>query len=146
MDILSKFSENLKLLMTEQGVNPPALAKILNTDRTNVTRYLRAERLPLFDGFVKILDYFNVSADVMLGLCEYVEYSEYLPVTDFSARLKCVMKETNTSQYSIERTLGVSGSSIYNWLHSKTLPSVESLVKLANYMQVSLDYLLGRIK
>ena len=41
MVILSKFAENLSALMEEKNLNAPALGKILNMDRSNITRYLR---------------------------------------------------------------------------------------------------------
>ena len=45
MVIMSKFAENLFSLMQEHNLNAPALAKLLNTDRTNITRYLRGGAL-----------------------------------------------------------------------------------------------------
>ncbi len=146
MDILSNFAENLAELMTERNLNAPALAKILKMDRSNVTRYLRGLRLPVFHGFVAIAEYFNVSADVLLGRTDYASETEFFPVLPFGERLRQVMNETNTTQYRIERNLNISGSSMYNWLFNKTVPTVESLVKLADYMDVSVDYLLGRVR
>lgn len=145
MIILSKFAENLATLMSEGNINAPALAKILKTDRTNITRYLRGERLPLFKGFVAIIEYFNVSADLLLGRTEYAEPRTFLPVQPFGTRLRKIMQETNTTQYRMEKDLRVSGATMYNWLINKSLPTVENLYKLADYMEVSVDYLLGRI-
>ena len=145
MLILSNFGENLLSLMTEQKLNAPKLSKILKTDRSNVTRYLRGERLPTFENFINLINYFNVSADVILGLKDYVENSTFLPVKDFNKRLLFVMKETKTTQYKLCKDLKVSGSSLYKWLTSQSLPSVENLVKLSSFMGVSVDYLLGRV-
>lgn len=143
---LSKFGENLSALMAEAGLNAPALAKILKTDRSNITRYQRGERLPLFRGFVAILEYFNVSADVLLGLADYSEEKRFLPMPAFGERLRLVMKETNTTQYRIEREANISGASMYKWLFNQSVPTVENLVKLAQYMEIPVDYLLGRIQ
>lgn len=55
------------------------------------------------------------------------------------------MNETKTTQYRIEKDLHISGGTMYNWLINKSLPNVENLVRLADYMDVSVDYLLGRI-
>lgn len=145
MILLSTFAENLATLMSEGNINAPALAKILKTDRTNITRYLRGERLPLFKGFVAIIEYFNVSADLLLGRTEYAEPQTFLPVQPFGTRLRKIMQETNTTQYRMEKDLRVSSATMYNWLINKSLPTVENLYKLADYMEVSVDYLLGRI-
>lgn len=145
MILLSTFAENLATLMSEGNINAPALAKMLKTDRTNITRYLRGERLPLFKGFVAVIEYFNVSADLLLGRTEYAESQTFLPVQPFGTRLRKIMQETNTTQYRMEKDLRVSGATMYNWLINKSLPTVENLYKLADYMEVSVDYLLGRI-
>ena len=141
---LSKFSENLLDLMTERNLKCPALAKILQTDRSNFTRYLNGEQLPSFKVFVSIIDYFCVSADVILGLKDYSAYSTFNKCQNFCERLRLIMQETKTTQYKIENDLKISGASMYNWLHGKTLPSVDSLIRLAKYMEISVDYLLGR--
>ena len=144
--MMSKFAENLFALMSERGLNAPALANILKTDRSNVTRYLPGDRLPLFRGFVAIVEYFQVSADVLLGLVDYAPETEFLPLPPFGDRLRQVMNETKTTQYRLEKDLNVSGASMYNWLTNASVPTVENLAKLAQYMEVSVDYLLGRIQ
>lgn len=140
-----KFAENLSALMSEHDLNAPALAKAIQTDRTNITRYLRGERLPLFKVFAALIEYFNVSADVLLGRADYCETQTFLPLQAFGDVLRRVMQETKTTQYRIEKDLRVSGATMYNWLTNKSVPNVESLVRLADYMDVSVDYLLGRI-
>ena len=144
MIIMSKFAETLLSLMNERGLNAPALGELLDTDRTNITRYLRGERLPLFKGFVAMLTFFNISADVLLGRQDYSTTTTFLPIPPFGATLRKVMQETNTTQYKIVKELHISGSTLYNWLTNNSLPTIENLDKLADYMDVSIDYLLGR--
>lgn len=146
MSLLLKFAENFSALMEEHGLTAPALAKLLNTDRSNITRYKNGKRLPQFSGFVAILEYFNVSADVLLGLVDYAPETDFLPLPPFGDRLRAVMAETKTTQYAIERTLKISGASMYGWLFGNSLPTVDSLVRLAEYMDISVDYLLGRVR
>ena len=145
MENLSNFAQCLSNLMNEHSLKAPALAKILHTDRSNITRYLRGERFPLYRGFIALIEYFNVSADYMLGLDDYAIDKQFLPVQPFGERLKKVMTETNTTQYAIEKDTDISSSSIYNWLYAGRVPTVESLIKLSKYMEVSVDYLLGRV-
>ena len=141
---LSKFAENLSSYMQEKNIHAPALALQIQTDRSNITRYLRGERLPSFKGFLALCDYFAVSADVLLGLKDFTSEREFLCVENFSERLRRVMAETGVTQYRLEKDTAISGASVYKWLFGLSLPSVENLVKLATYMDVSVDYLLGR--
>lgn len=48
------------------------------------------------------------------------------------------------SQYALAKKLGISQSTICNWLNGKKEPSIESLWKLADYFSVSIDYIVGR--
>lgn len=131
--------------MTERGLNSPMLAKELGVNRSNITRYLRAEQAPYFALFVRLVDYFEVSADYMLGLLEFpLEERRYNKAPLFSERLRYVMENTGTTQYGIEKVLGISGSVMYRWLHNQSVLTVESLVKLSEYMECSVDYLIGR--
>ena len=145
MVILSKFAENLSALMEEKNLNAPALGKILNMDRSNITRYLRGERLPLYDVFTKLIEFFNVSADVLLGRLDYCDVKEFHPIQPFGTTLRRVLEETNTTQYRVIKDLQISQATMYYWLLNERLPTVEKLDMLADYLDVSVDYLLGRI-
>lgn len=131
--------------MEEKNLNAPALGKILNMDRTNITRYLRGERLPLYDVFTKLIEFFNVSADVLLGRLDYCDVKEFHPVQPFGTTLRRVLEETKTSQYRVIKDLHISQATMYYWLLNNRLPNVENMDKLADYLDVSIDYLLGRI-
>ena len=83
MVILSKFAETLSALMEEHHLNAPALGRILGTHRTNITRYLQCKRLPSYALFVSIVEYFNVSADVLLGRLDYCDIKNFQILTKF---------------------------------------------------------------
>ena len=142
---MSKFAENLFLLMQEHNLNAPALAELIKTDRTNITRYLRGERLPLYDVFTKLIEFFNVSADVLLGRLDYSDVKEFHPIQPFGTTLRRVLEETNTTQYRVIKDLQISQATMYYWLLNERLPTVEKLDLLADYLELPIDYLLGRI-
>ena len=142
---MSKFAENLFLLMQEHNLNAPALADLIKTDSTNITRYLRGERLPLYDVFTKLIEFFNVSADVLLGRLDYCDIEEFHPIQPFGTTLRRVLEETNTSQYRVIKDLQISQATMYYWLLNERLPTVEKLDNLADYLDLPIDYLLGRI-
>lgn len=145
MIIMSKFAENLFSLMQEYNLNAPALAKLLHTDRTNITRYLRGERLPLYNGFIKLIEFFNVSADVLLGRLDYCDIQDFHSVQPFGTTLRRILEETKTTQYRVIKDLHISQATMYFWLLNNRLPTVENMDKLADYLEVPIDYLLGRI-
>ena len=46
------------------------------------------------------------------------------------------------SQIQLANKLGVTKQSVSNWENDNILPSIEMLVKIANFFEVSTDYLL----
>lgn len=59
-------------------------------------------------------------------------------------RIKDLMMTERLSQYALAKSINVSQSTICNWLNGKKEPSVESLWKLADFFDVSVDYFIGR--
>lgn len=64
---------------------------------------------------------------------------------EFSTRLSDLRKSRRLTQSQVARALGFASESVYQlWEKgSGNLPSAHNLLKLANYFQVSTDYLLG---
>ena len=59
-------------------------------------------------------------------------------------RIKELLETYHLTQYSLAKQIGISSSAICNWLNGKKEPSIESLWKLADYFDVSVDFLIGR--
>lgn len=59
-------------------------------------------------------------------------------------RLNYLMKIESITQYALAKKLGICQSTVSNWLHGKKEPSIESLWKLADFFDVTVDYLIGR--
>ena len=90
MDILSKLPERLKELMFDRGINAPNLAEKLEVGANTITRYLQGVSTPNFEIFVKLVEYFNCSADFLLGLEEQTFYEKkFLPVPSSSPFCTC---------------------------------------------------------
>lgn len=58
-------------------------------------------------------------------------------------RIKELCTRNNISIAELERTLGFGNSSIKKWKNTSS-PSIDKIVKIAGYFDVSIDYLLGR--
>lgn len=62
----------------------------------------------------------------------------------FIERLNRLMRIEDLSQGELSRRIGVSQSAVCNWLNGKKEPGIESLWKLSEYFDVSVDYLIGK--
>ncbi len=144
MDILSKLPERLKELMFDKGINAPILAADLQLRSSTVTRYLQGVRLPKFEAFVKMIEYFNCSADYLLGVIDFPRPQTFNPVPPFAAQFRAAMEKCGVSQYALQKRTGITWSNFHKWLNGLALPYVDSLVKLSEGLECSVDYLLGR--
>ncbi len=61
-----------------------------------------------------------------------------------SERIKSLMKEESLNQVSLANKIGVKQNTISAWLLKKKEPCITSLWLLADYFDVSIDYLVGR--
>lgn len=64
----------------------------------------------------------------------------------FEKRLREVRKSKKTTQKELAEQIGIKKNSYSDWENGKTEPSFENLVKLADLLDVSLDWLFGRDK
>jgi len=64
----------------------------------------------------------------------------------FSEKLKNLMSINRTKVPELASHLGVSPKTVYAYLSSGRMPSVEKLAGIADYFGVTVDYLLDRVK
>ncbi len=146
MDNLSVFVERLKEYMNDENLTAASLARKLNFSRATVSGILNCAHIPSTEILIAIVEYFNCSADYILGLTEIPENTEFLKVKPFNETLRACLKSADKTQYRLQKDLSLSRSLTYRWLHGNTLPTVNSLLILAKYFGCSVDYLLGREK
>jgi transcriptional regulator with XRE-family HTH domain len=61
----------------------------------------------------------------------------------FAERLKRLREETGDNSRKVASALGLSTSTYLYYEQEKTQPNLDTLVKIAKYFNVSVDYLLG---
>ena len=62
---------------------------------------------------------------------------------EFSERLKELRKQAHLTQVELASKLGIVQSSYADWERGKKKPTQENLVKIAQILDVSVDYLVG---
>lgn len=65
-------------------------------------------------------------------------------MADFPARLRELRKKHGISQRELANAIGMSTVGIQNYELQTRKPSAETIVLIADYFDVSLDYLMGR--
>ena len=59
-------------------------------------------------------------------------------------RLKELREESNLTQRDVANAIHIGTSSVGRWERGEGLPTVDFIIRLADFFQVSVDYLLGR--
>lgn len=62
----------------------------------------------------------------------------------FAARIKILRLSKELNQVQLAEFLGVKKQSVSNWENDNIMPSIEMLMKIADFFHVTTDYLLGR--
>ena len=132
--------------MDEHNFTAKKTAELLGISPSNMHRFLRQERTPCFSLFVKMLYLFDCSAEYLLGKQEFPIEEKLHPVLPFHERLRAVMKERGVSQTKMIKTMPVSSGALYKWVSGKAQPSVDTLYRLSEYLDCSIDYLIGRVR
>lgn len=65
-------------------------------------------------------------------------------MTDFSERLRELRIENGITQSALGKVIGTGADSICVYEKGRAYPEVRKLIMLADYFEVSLDYLVGR--
>ena len=61
----------------------------------------------------------------------------------FSIRLKECLEEKGISQDKFAKEIGVSKSTVSDWINKKKQPTTDNIILVANYFAVTSDFLLG---
>lgn len=65
-------------------------------------------------------------------------------MSKFAERLSELMSESQLNQKMLAEKIEISETSLSHYLQDKHAPTVESLIKIADFFRCSTDYLLGR--
>lgn len=65
-------------------------------------------------------------------------------MSEFVERLNELLFESNLSRKEFAQKAGLNATCITHYLQGRRIPTVESLIKIADFFQCSTDFLLGR--
>lgn len=128
------FSERLRKLRREKNLTQTELANLLNVSNGAIAMWETEKRQPDLDMVSKIASYFNVSVDYLIGREQEKNMNKF----------KELRKKAGLTQIEFAQKLNVDQSTISKWEQDKAIPDIQTLVQLASFFNVSVDYLMGR--
>lgn len=141
-----EFKDILKDLMAENEISISNLVNNIKIDnKAIVYGWLKGEYKPKLDKLNEIANYFCCSIDYLLGRTDNFEIVKSKEITPLYVNLNKILKDKNITRYKLKKDKVISNGLDYSIFNCKYTPNVETLIKLADYLGVSVDYLVGRV-
>ena len=152
---MEKFHEKLKMLRKKEGFTQQEVADFFGIQQAVYQKWESGNRKPSYENLSLLACIFDVSIDYLLS--DYLEISKetFLKLKKekeeekkklFSARLKELRLQHGISQEELAEQIGIKQNSYSDWENGKCKPSYEKLEKIADFFEISLDWLFGRDK
>lgn len=134
----------LRELRKERELTLRQLDNITGISDVNLSRYERGTVQPKEETWEQLADYYGVPISYLKGTDK--EFDIYLEsMVDKNLRLKELREsENNVSQADIAKTFHITRQAVQRWEVGKSEPNIKTLIALADYFNVSIDYLVGR--
>lgn len=143
---LENFPERLTELAIENLTNITEVSFELGCGESTLSRYANGQSLPTLEMTVRLADYFGVTCDYLLGLDDESVAGNFNTCPPFGKRFEEVLKFFNVSRYRLIKTTGIAESVMRYWAQGKTVPTTASVVKIAQALGCTVDFLIGRQK
>ena len=143
--IMNEFQERLQELLIEKGLSRLQLSKIIGISFETINGYFNRDFYPELSIAIKLANYFQCSLDYLMGLSEKYNNNDKNELS-FIETIKKLKKENNISIEKLMKAINMSETNFYRWQRDNNKPAMTSLIALAKYFDVSLDYLVGNKK
>lgn len=121
------------------GESQRALAKEIGYNQVQIARYETGENKIPVEYLLRFCEHYGVSADCILGL---PNHQEAFPM--FSDRLRSIRRSRKLTQQQMADALHLTLNSYQKYEQAERSPSLETLVQIADLLDVPTDFLLCR--
>ena len=142
--ISPEFQKRLLELLDDKECTKNEFANAAGISKEVVARITIYGIIPTVRTLIKLADYFDVSLLYLLAESDDTYFYKSENPKTFQERLQELIAENHTKYSQIAHKMPFSKNFFYEWERVGTIPSLEYLQALAEYFNVSPDYLLGR--
>ncbi len=127
-----------------QELTKVQFAKAVGISKDIIIKATAYQIVPSTKSIIKIADYLQVPVMYLFGEIDDDYFSPAKIPSTFFDRLAQLTEGKGVKYSALSHTLSFAPNAVYEWIRTNSLPSLDYLVELAQYFNVSVDYLLGR--
>jgi len=118
------------------------VAELLQTSPANISRWKNGISLPSIENLIKLTRLFDCSIDYACGRTENIGEFKPLKIKDFSINLHNVLHTKHITKYKLFKDLKLTKGHENAWFTNKKNPSTINYIKIADYLNISLEELI----
>lgn len=138
------FQKRLTDLIDEEECSKYEFAARTGVSKEVINRACLYAIVPSLQSLLKIANYLQLSLPYLLALTDERNFAPAEKEEPFHIRLPALAAKIGKKYSEIAKVMPFPESYFHDWLRTKTLPSLDYLLCIAEYFGVSIDYLLGR--
>lgn len=143
---MSTFQNRLNDLLKEHNLNEKLLAKLLNIKNlSTIYNWTSGNFTPKIDIIIDIANIFKCSTDFLLGLTDNNETIEPKTCPPFFSQLDSILKSKGLKVYNLRKDNIISAGLAESIFTKHSIPLTYNVIKIANYLRISIDELVGRV-
>ena len=143
---MSTFQNRLNELLKDNNLNEKLLAKTLKIKNlSTIYNWTCGNFIPKIDVIINIANTFNCSTDYLLGVSDNNEIVKSKNCKPFHSQLELVLKQKGLKVYNLRKDNVISAGFAESIFKKNSVPLSYNVIKIANYLNISIDELVGRV-
>lgn len=142
---MNEFQDRLHDLLLENNLSRLQLSKLIGISFETLNGYFNKNFYPELSVAIKITKHFNCSLDYLMGLSEDFNNNDKNNLS-FTDTIKKLVKDKNISIEKLMNAIGMSETNFYRWQRGNNKPAMGSIIAIAKFFEVSIDYLVDKNK
>ena len=136
------FAEILKDLIEKSGLSLRKIATLTGISSSQLSRYLK-NTIPNTPNAIILANFFHCSLNYLFGLTNVNDFKPYnsFNLKNFLLKYQTALKSHNLSHFKFCQNHNLNESSLRHWQNGET-PTLCTIIKIADALDVSIDYLI----
>lgn len=140
---MTKFKDRLVELLQDNNINRTQLSKKIKIAPSILDGYFLNDYYPSIKNAIIISEFFNCSIDYLTGLTDDYSFKKKITGKRFLDNYLFLLQKYNIKNSTLLRDINLDINSLSRWKQGQ-LPYIQNLILIANYLDTTIEFLLGR--